>query len=145
VFLTSLDGIQGVDAVVYVFTTNCPVDLIDPAFRRPGRIDLTVHFPKPNAELRTRLVGRWDPDIRAAVAADRVAAETAGLTFAEIEELKNLLVLHFLDTGRWDWTEAVRQFRVNRAGFDTERRGRRVGFGTAHADETMLTGQPVCN
>jgi hypothetical protein len=145
VFLTSLDGIHGVDAVVYVFTTNCPVDLIDPAFRRPGRIDLTLHFPKPTVELRTRLIGRWDPDIRAAVPVDRVATETAGLTFAEIEELKNLLVLHFLDTGQWDWPEAVRQFRTNRAGFDMDRRGRRVGFGIAPAEETVLNGQPVCN
>jgi SpoVK/Ycf46/Vps4 family AAA+-type ATPase len=36
VFLTALDGIEGVDAVVYVFTTNCAIELIDPAFRRPA-------------------------------------------------------------------------------------------------------------
>ena len=45
VFLAALDGIEVNEGVVYVFTTNCPLDLIDPAFKRPGRIDLVLHFP----------------------------------------------------------------------------------------------------
>src|SRR5207248_4946228 len=44
VFLSALDGIEVNEGVVYVFTTNCGLELIDPAFKRPGRIDLVLQF-----------------------------------------------------------------------------------------------------
>lgn len=128
VFLSALDGIDVNEGVVYVFTTNCPVELIDPAFRRPGRIDLTLSFPKPDAELRRELVARWHQDIQAAVDPDRVVRETHGLSFAEVEELKNLLVLRFVDGGGWDWEWATEQFRANRSGLAARRADRPVGF-----------------
>jgi hypothetical protein len=128
VFLSALDGIDANEGVVYVFTTNCPVELIDPAFRRPGRIDLTLSFPKPDAELRRELVARWHQDIRTAVDPERVARETDGLSFAEVEELKNLLVLRFVDGGGWDWGWATEQFRANRSGLEARRSDRPVGF-----------------
>ena len=34
VFLSALDGIESTEGVVYIFTTNCPLNLIDPAFKR---------------------------------------------------------------------------------------------------------------
>jgi cell division protease FtsH len=128
VFLSALDGIDVTEGVVYVFTTNCPVELIDPAFRRPGRIDLTLHFPKPDAALRADLVGRWHADIRAAVGVERIVADTAGLSFAEVEELKNLLVLRFLDASEWDWGWAQGQFRDNRDGLADRKADRPFGF-----------------
>jgi hypothetical protein len=128
VFLSALDGIRVTDGVVYVFTTNCPVELIDPAFRRPGRIDLTLHFPKPDAGLRTELVNRWHADLRAAVGTDQITDDTAGLSFAEIEELKNLLVLRFIDAGTWDWQWAREQFHANRDGLADRKSDRSFGF-----------------
>ena len=128
VFLSALDGIEVNEGVVYVFTTNCPVDLIDPAFRRPGRIDLTLHFPKPDAALRRELVNRWHADIRAAVGEDRITADTDGLSFAEIEELKNLLVLRFIDANGWDWDWAREQFHANRDGLADRTADRTFGF-----------------
>ena len=128
VFLSALDGIEVNEGVVYVFTTNCPVDLIDPAFRRPGRIDLTLHFPKPDAGLRAELVSRWHADIRTAIGADRIAADTAGLSFAEIEELKNLLVLRFIEAGEWDWAWAQGQFHTNRDGLANRPADRTFGL-----------------
>jgi len=35
------------EGIVFVFTTNCALDLIDRAFKRPGRIDLVLHFKAP--------------------------------------------------------------------------------------------------
>lgn len=131
VFLSALDGIQVNEGVVYVFTTNCPVELIDPAFRRPGRIDLTLHFPKPDAALRAELVNRWHADIRAAVGTDQITADTAGLSFAEIEELKNLLVLRFIDSDEWNWEWAREQFHANRDGLADRKADRAFGFTTA--------------
>ena len=128
VFLSALDGIDVTEGVVYVFTTNCAIELIDPAFRRPGRIDLTQHFPKPDAGLRRELVNRWHADIRTGVGADRMAADTDGLSFAEIEELKNLLVLRFLDASEWDWAWAQEHFRDNRSGLANRKADRAFGF-----------------
>ena len=84
VFLAALDGLEVNEGVVYVFTTNCPVDLIDPAFRRPGRIDLTLAFPKPDTDLRRELVARWHAEIRAAVDPARVVRETDGMSLSLI-------------------------------------------------------------
>ncbi len=49
VFLRAMDGIQVNEGVVFVFTTNCSLDLIDRAFKRPGRLDLVLHFKAPDA------------------------------------------------------------------------------------------------
>jgi hypothetical protein len=142
VFLGALDGIEVNEGVVYVFTTNLPSDRIDPAFKRPGRFDLVMPFPKPTDDLRRTLVDRWHADVRAGIDRERVVTDTVGMSFAEIEELKNLLVLHYLETNGWDWAEAVRQFRENRAGFEAEKRNRPVGFGAAVFDHPAANG--VC-
>jgi hypothetical protein len=131
VFLSALDGLKVQEGVVFVFTTNCPLDLIDRAFKRPGRIDLALHFQAPDAALRRRLLGRWHAEIRAGLDVDRAVASTDGYSFAEIEELKNLLVLHFMDAGAWDWDWALRQFAENRGDLHA-RQGPRVGFAAAN-------------
>ena len=70
----------------------------------PGRIDVVLRFPKPNAALRRRPIDeRWQSEIRAALDIDAVVAETDGLSFAELEEARKLLVLRRLDAGTWDW------------------------------------------
>ena len=127
VFLGAMDGIEVREGVVYVFTTNCPIDLIDPAFKRPGRIDLVLQFDPPTADLRRRLIERWHSDIRAGIDINRAVDETTGMSFAEIEELKNLLILGHLDTGGWDWDRALAQWRTNRDDL-TDNRGKPVGF-----------------
>jgi len=128
VFLSALDGIEVNEGVAYVFTTNCSLDLIDPAFKRPGRIDIVLHLEAPDAALRRELVGRWHPDVRAGFNADRAVEQTAGYSFAEVEEVKNLLILHHIDTTAWDWDWAMNQFAENRQELAT-RKTRPVGFG----------------
>jgi hypothetical protein len=61
---------------------------------------------------------------------EKMAASTDGYSFAEIEELKNLLIMHHMDTNSWDWNWAMDQFEVNRQELATRTR-RRVGFGQA--------------
>lgn len=138
VFLSALDGIEVNEGVVYVFTTNCQMELIDPAFRRPGRIDLTLHFPKPAADLRRKLMARWHADIRAALNEPRVVADTDGLSFAEIEELKNLLVLRYVDANVWDWDWAREQFQENRSGLASRKADRHVGFAPPAGTPTAV-------
>src|SRR5262249_44145320 len=128
VFLSAMDGITINEGVVFVFTTNCSLDLIDRAFKRPGRLDVVLHFRPPDADLRRRLIGGWHADVRSAINGEQAVASTDGHSFAEIEELKNLLVMHYMESGRWDWARALRQFAVNRAEMTAPPR-RQVSFG----------------
>ena len=136
VFLTALDGISVNEGVVFVFTTNCALDLIDRAFKRPGRLDLVLHFKGPDAGLRRRLIETWHEEIRRHLNVDSAVASTDGFSFAEIEELKNLLVMHFLDAAAWDWTWALKQFDINRAELTNHER-RQAGF---HAINSVAHG-----
>ena len=113
--------------VVSVFTTNCPLDRLDPGFKRPGRIDVILRFPPPSPDLRRALIGRWHPDILAAIPAERLVASTNGLSFAELDEMRNLLVMRFTDIGTWEWEWAQRQFAANRDPL-TSRATRPIGF-----------------
>jgi hypothetical protein len=134
VFLSAMDGIQAHEGVVFVFTTNCSLDLIDRAFKRPGRLDLVLHFKAPDAALRRRLLERWHPDIRGALDLETAVTSTEGYSFAEIEELKNLLVMHYMDSQTWDWGWALKQFEINRREL-TSRPTRHVGFSANHRNQ----------
>jgi hypothetical protein len=134
VFLSALDGIQINEGVVFVFTTNCALELIDQAFKRPGRLDLVLHFKAPDPALRRRLMERWHRDIRQNLNLDTAVDSTDGYSFAEIEELKNLLIMNFMDCGRWDWGWALKQFDINREEL-SKRHRRQVGFG--HNDPVL--------
>ena len=68
-------------------------------------------------------------------------ASTDGFSFAEIEELKNLLVMHFMDAQRWDWDRALKQFAINRSELSV-RPQRHVGFGN-HATKGRFKGDEV--
>jgi hypothetical protein len=131
VFLSALDGIQINEGVVFVFTTNCSLDLIDRAFKRPGRLDLVLHFKAPDAHLRRLLLERWHEDIRLGIDLEAAVSSTDGFSFAEIEELKNLLVMRYMETNQWEWGWALKQFEINRNELST-RPQRQVGFGGNH-------------
>jgi hypothetical protein len=132
VFLSAMDGITVNEGVVFLFTTNCSLDLIDRAFKRPGRLDVLLHFKAPEPPLRRELMLRWHADIQGGIDLDRAVATTEGYSFAEIEELKNLLVMNFIDSGGWDWDWALQQFDINRSEL-SKRHRRLVGFGQALA------------
>jgi SpoVK/Ycf46/Vps4 family AAA+-type ATPase len=132
VFLGALDGIEVNEGVVYVFTTNCALSLIDPAFKRPGRIDVVLQFEPPCAELRRRVIERWHADVRAGIDVGRAIRDTNGFSFAEVEEVKNLLILRYLDANEWDWSWAMAQFRANR--LELRSNDRHLGFATLAAN-----------
>ncbi|MFC6718593.1 CDC48 family AAA ATPase [Natrialbaceae archaeon GCM10025810] len=84
--LTELDGLEELEDVVVVATTNRP-DLIDPALLRPGRLDRHVHVPVPDEEARRKIfeVHTRDKPLAEAVDLDRLASETEGYVGADIE------------------------------------------------------------
>jgi hypothetical protein len=134
VFLSALDGIAITEGVVFVFTTNCSLDLIDQAFKRPGRLDLVLHFGPPDGALRRELINSWHPDIRDGIDINAAVADTAGYSFAEVEELKNLLIMRFLDVQEWDWKWSMHQFAINRDELAAKHR-RQVGFYSVGTEE----------
>src|SRR5262249_58910638 len=91
---------------------------------------VVLSFQPPDAELRRQLLRRWHEDIRSHLDLEATVASTEGYSFAEIEELKNLLLMRFLDADAWDWGWALEQFAINRKEL-SQRPPRRVGFGQA--------------
>jgi hypothetical protein len=78
--------------------------------------------------LRKQLIQRWHEDIRKSIDVEHAVNTTEGYSFAEVEELKNLLVMHYMDSDSWDWNWALKQFDINRAELSS-RPQRSVGFG----------------
>ncbi|MGC8584653.1 MAG: CDC48 family AAA ATPase [Thermoplasmata archaeon] len=53
--LTSMDGLENMEGVVVIASTNRP-DIIDPALLRPGRFDRLVYIPPPDKETRLKIL-----------------------------------------------------------------------------------------
>ena len=53
--LTELDGLEALEDVVVIATTNRP-DVIDSALLRPGRLDRHVHVPVPDEDARRKIL-----------------------------------------------------------------------------------------
>ena len=60
--------------------------------------------------------------MRAGFNPDDAVRQTAGYSFAEVEELKNLLILRYIDTNAWEWDWAMEQFRQNRTDLAEQHR-----------------------
>ncbi|MFC4448032.1 CDC48 family AAA ATPase [Halorussus aquaticus] len=84
--LTELDGLEELEDVVVVATTNRP-DLIDSALLRPGRLDRHVHVPVPDEDARRAIfeVHTRDKPLADDVDLDELAAQTDGYVGADIE------------------------------------------------------------
>ena len=84
--LTELDGLEELEDVVVIATTNRP-DLIDPALLRPGRLDRHVHVPVPDANARGKIfeVHSRDKPLADGVDIADLADRTEGYVGADIE------------------------------------------------------------
>ncbi|WP_255195740.1 CDC48 family AAA ATPase [Halorarius litoreus] len=84
--LTELDGLEELEDVVVVATTNRP-DLIDSALLRPGRLDRHVHVPVPDEDGRRKIfdVHTREKPLADDVDLDKLARKTEGYVGADIE------------------------------------------------------------
>ncbi len=84
--LTELDGLESLEDVVVIATTNRP-DLIDTALLRPGRLDRHVHVPVPDRDARRAIFGvhTRNKPLADDVDLDQLADETEGYVGADIE------------------------------------------------------------
>ncbi|WP_284014130.1 CDC48 family AAA ATPase [Halobaculum litoreum] len=84
--LTELDGLETLEDVVVIATTNRP-DLIDNALLRPGRLDRHVHVPVPEEDGRRKIfaVHTQHKPLADDVDLERLARKTKGYVGADIE------------------------------------------------------------
>ncbi|EJN59016.1 CDC48 family AAA ATPase [Halogranum rubrum] len=86
--LTELDGLESLEDVVVIATTNRP-DLIDSALLRPGRLDRHVHVPVPDEDGRRKIleVHTQHKPLADSVDLDKLARRTEGYVGADLEAL----------------------------------------------------------
>ena len=97
--LDAMDGV-GADAdVTFVLTTN-RADILETALAdRPGRVDLAVEIPRPDARCRERLLRVYARDLTVDADLQQVAAGTEGVTASFIKEMIRRTVLASLRAG----------------------------------------------
>jgi len=84
-FLTELDGVEKLTGVLILAATNRP-DMIDPALLRPGRFDVKVVIPAPNAAERLAILKVHTKKKRLAkgFSIDTLISRTEGLSGADL-------------------------------------------------------------
>jgi ATP-dependent 26S proteasome regulatory subunit len=98
--LEAMDGVSGDADVAFVLTTNRP-DLLEPALaQRPGRVDLAVQIPLPDAAARLALLRLYGGALPlSAEALERTAEQTEGMTASFFKELLRRSVLLAAERG----------------------------------------------
>lgn len=113
--LTLLDGLQKVDGVVIVGTTN-RVDAIDTALRRPGRFDREIFVGPPSADGRLEILEIHSREMPLSDAAlqhlPEVARVTHGFVGADLMELCREAGLNCLRRSATGLTDHLGAFRV---------------------------------
>jgi len=101
--LNEMDGLRDDQDVIFVLTTN-RADILEPALAaRPGRIDLAVELPLPDAEGRSRLIELYARGLDvSSVDVNAVIERTEGATPAYIKELLRKAALYALERGGGD-------------------------------------------
>ncbi|WP_435095483.1 CDC48 family AAA ATPase [Halarchaeum sp. P4] len=122
--LTELDGIEDLEDVVVIATTNRP-DLIDSALLRPGRLDRHIHVPVPDEEARRAIlsVHTEHKPLADDVDLDAVARRTEGFVGADLEALVREATMaatrEFINTvNPEDAADSVSNVRVTMAHFE---------------------------
>lgn len=96
--LDQMDGLHEDADVLFLLTTNRP-DVLEPALAsRPGRIDLAIEVPLPDAECRERLFELYGRGLTLHVDSwERLVRQTEGASAAFIRELMRRATLLALD------------------------------------------------
>ena len=97
--LDAMDGVGSDADVTFVLTTN-RADILETALAdRPGRVDLAVEIPRPDADCRERLLRVYVRDLTLDADLDPVVAGTEGVTASFVKEMIRRTVLVSLRAG----------------------------------------------
>jgi len=130
--LTELDGLEELEDVVVIATTNRR-DLLDDALLRPGRFDRHIHVGAPDEAARRQIfaVHTRDRPLASDVDLDALADRTAGYVGADIEavcrEAATIAVRQFVESSDADAERidiAADHFDAALEAVDHERDGR---------------------
>jgi hypothetical protein len=105
--MNDMSGQAGDADVAFILTTNRP-DVLEPALAaRPGRVDLALEMPLPDADARRRLLRLYarGMDLRLDDE-DAVVARTEGVTAAFVKELLRKALLEAAERGSAEVTQA---------------------------------------
>ncbi|MFD9907026.1 AAA family ATPase [Streptomyces sp. NPDC059063] len=140
--LNEMDGLGDDADVAFLLTTN-RADLLEPALvQRPGRVDLAVEIPLPDAEGRRRLLALYGGGLGLdARVTEEVVARTEGTTASFTKELVRRAVLIAAERDA-DRTEAVDvRTAVDELLSDRDALTRRLlgvpGEGRVHVDDDV--------
>jgi transitional endoplasmic reticulum ATPase len=136
--LTELDGLETLEDVVVIATSNRP-DLIDSALLRPGRLDRHVHVPVPDETARRAIfeVHTRDKPLADDVDLNRLARQTKGYVGADVEavcrEASMAATREFVNSvPKEEMADSVGNVRVTMDHFETALRE----VGASVTDET---------
>ncbi len=97
--LDAMDGVGSDADVTFVLTTN-RADILETALAdRPGRVDLAVEIPRPDADCRERLLRVYVRDLTLDADLDAVVTGTEGVTASFVKEMIRRTVLVSLRAG----------------------------------------------
>lgn len=129
-FLTEVDGIEELEGVMVLASTNRP-DLIDPAMLRPGRFDFVLELPRPDTPAREDIfrVHTAHKPLGGDVSLSELAAATEGLVGADIasicQKASLLAIREFLEKKK----TCVEELVIGREYFVEAMKGARTGGG----------------
>lgn len=116
-FLTALDGMNPINGTINVFTTNY-IEELDKTFVRPGRIDLFITFSNPPEKLRHRFLQEMlKEEIQSKICIEDIVCKTDGYSFAELEEIRKLLCLDYIDGKEINVAKTLKMFELHRQEF----------------------------
>jgi ATP-dependent 26S proteasome regulatory subunit len=136
--LDAMDGI-GADAdVAFVLTTNRAAVLERALADRPGRVDLAVEIPVPDAAGRERLLRLYGSELGLPADLSDAVAATEGVTASYIKELLRRAVLTAMTTAEAPAALEREHFAAALADMSAEREALTrslLGDGSRSADE----------
>lgn len=91
--LDAMDGITGDADVTFILTTNRVETLEKALVQRPGRVDMAVEVPLPDAAARERLIRLYARTLPIEADVAKVVAATEGVTASFVKELLRRVIV----------------------------------------------------
>ena len=126
--LAEIDGLEPIDNILIIGTKNM-LSTVESALLRPGRIDMIIEVPLPDANSRIHILDTYTKALlrngllESDVDVESIIHATSGRTGAHIEKIVRLAIINamrrdILSRGRLDISEEESEcLRVCNAGF----------------------------
>jgi cell division protease FtsH len=143
--LVEMDGFENKDNIIVIAATNRP-DILDPALLRPGRFDRQIRVDVPDRPGREAIlnVHTKGKPLSKLVDLDKVAAQTAGFTGADLANLVNEAALISARRGRKRVGMAEMEEGIMRVIVGPEKKARVMTDREKHVTAVHEMGHALC-